>query len=197
MTKTFEEIDDKLADWISRQHMFFVGSAPLALDGHVNISPKGDLSWFTILGPHEVAYLDFVGSGAETIAHARENGRIVLMFCAFEGPPRIVRLHGRAEVLEPDCALAERFELPEHPVRSVIRVEVERIADSCGYGVPLMRFDGKRTQYDAWMDKKLRDDALDAYVAEKNALSIDGLPAWGLAPNGARPRFSGSDPSGV
>ena len=177
MGKIYTGIDEKLAAWIEQQHLFFVGSAPLAADGHVNVSPKGDLRWFRILGPNEVAYLDFVGSGAETIAHARENGRIVLMFCAFEGPPRIVRLHGRAEVLAPADALAARFDLPEHPVRSVIRVDVERIADSCGYGVPLMRFDGKRTQYDAWMDKKLRDDALDAYVAEKNAASIDGLPA--------------------
>jgi len=175
--KIYTAIDAKLAAWIEQQHLFFVGSAPLAADGHVNISPKGDLRWFRILGPTEVAYLDFVGSGAETIAHTRENGRIVLMFCAFSGAPRIVRLHGRAEVLEPDGALAERFELPEHPVRSVIRVDVERIADSCGYGVPLMRFEGRRTQYDAWMDKQLRDDALDAYVAEKNSLSIDGLPA--------------------
>jgi Pyridoxamine 5'-phosphate oxidase len=175
--KIYSGIDEKLAAWIMQQHLFFVGSAPLAADGHVNISPKGDLRWFRILAPTEVAYLDFVGSGAETIAHARENARIVLMFCAFEGPPRIVRLHGRAEVLAPDDALAERFDFPEHPVRSVIRVDVERIADSCGYGVPFMRFEGKRTQYEAWMEKKLRDDALDAYVAEKNALSIDGLPA--------------------
>jgi Pyridoxamine 5'-phosphate oxidase len=179
--KIYSGIDEKLAAWIEQQHLFFVGSAPLAADGHVNISPKGDVRWFRILGPTEVAYLDFVGSGAETIAHARENGRIVVMFCAFDGPPRIVRLHGRAEVLPPDDALAQRFELPEHPVRSVIRVDVERIADSCGYGVPLMRFEGKRTQYDAWMAKKLRDDALDAYVADKNTLSIDGLPAVGTA----------------
>lgn len=177
MGKIYSGIDDKLAAWIMQQHLFFVGSAPLAADGHVNISPKGDLRWFRILGPREVAYLDFVGSGAETIAHARENGRIVLMFCAFEGPPKIVRLHGTAEVLPPTHELAERFDPPEHAVRSVIRVDVERIADSCGYGVPLMRFDGKRTQYDAWVDKKVREGGLDDYVATKNAASIDGLPA--------------------
>jgi hypothetical protein len=99
------------------------------------------------------------------------------MFCAFDGPPRIVRLHGRAEVLPPSDDLAARFDPPEHAVRSVIRIDVERVADSCGYGVPLMQFEGKRTQYDAWVDKKVRDGALDDYVAEKNALSIDGLPA--------------------
>ena len=98
MGKVLDTIDDKLAGWIEAQHLFFVATAPLAEDGHVNVSPKGDLRWFRVLGPREVAYLDFVGSGAETIAHARENGRIVVMFCAFDGPPRIVRLHGRARV---------------------------------------------------------------------------------------------------
>jgi len=181
MGKIHPEIDEKLAAWLESQHLFFVASAPLADDGHVNVSPKGDLRWFRILGPREVGYLDFVGSGAETIAHARENGRIVMMFCAFEGPPRIVRLHGRASVALPGDPgfeeLVARFDPPEHAVRSVIRVEVERIADSCGYGVPLMRFDGKRSQYDQWVDKQLRDGDLNEYIAEKNAESIDGLPA--------------------
>jgi hypothetical protein len=181
MGKVLDTIDEKLVDWIEAQHLFFVASAPLAEDGHVNVSPKGDLRWFRVLGPREVAYLDFVGSGAETIAHAKENGRIVVMFCAFDGPPRIVRLHGRASVsLAGDPGfdeLAARFDPPEHAVRSVISVEVERIADSCGYGVPLMRFDGKRSQYEQWVDKKVRDGGFDDYVAEKNAESIDGLPA--------------------
>jgi predicted pyridoxine 5'-phosphate oxidase superfamily flavin-nucleotide-binding protein len=175
--KVYDGIDDHLRNWIGRQSLFFVGTAPLDGDGHVNVSPKGDLRWFRVLGPREVAYLDFVGSGAETIAHARENGRIVVMFCAFAGPPRVVRLHGRATVLPVDDELAAQFDPPEHPARSVIRVDVERIADSCGYGVPLMRYEGNRTQYDAWVEKKVRDGALDAYVAEKNARSIDGLPA--------------------
>lgn len=181
MGKVFDEIDERLASWIARQHVFFVGTAPLAADGHVNVSPKGDVGSFRVLGPREVAYLDLVGSGAETIAHARENGRIVVMFCAFEGPPRIVRLHGRATVVVPGSevfpALLARFDPPEHAVRALIRVDVERIADSCGYGVPLMRFEGRRNQYDRWVDKKRRDGGLDAYVAEKNAVSIDGLPA--------------------
>jgi Pyridoxamine 5'-phosphate oxidase len=177
MGKVYDAITDKQAEWIAAQHLFFVGTAPLAADGHVNISPKGDLRWFRILGGNEVAYLDFVGSGAETIAHARENSRIVVMFCAFDGPPKIVRLYGRAEVLAPDHELAAAFDPPEHAVRSVIRIDVDRVADSCGYGVPLMRFEGKRTQYDAWVDKKVRTGGLADYVAEKNAVSIDGLPA--------------------
>ncbi|HWX09519.1 MAG TPA: pyridoxamine 5'-phosphate oxidase family protein, partial [Gaiellaceae bacterium] len=94
MGKVYDGIDDKLSGWMAKQRLFFVATAPLAGDGHVNVSPKGDLRWFRVLGPREVAYLDFVGSGAETIAHARENGRIVVMFCAFEGPPKIVRLYG-------------------------------------------------------------------------------------------------------
>jgi len=175
------EIDEKLAAWIERQHLFFVATAPLAADGHVNVSPKGDLRWFRILGPKEIAYLDFVGSGAETIAHARENGRIVVMLCAFEGPPRIVRLYGRASVFLPGNTafgeLIERFDPPEHAVRSLIQIEVDRIADSCGYGVPLMSFDGKRPQFDKWAAKKAREGGFEAYIAEKNAESIDGLPA--------------------
>jgi hypothetical protein len=181
MGKVHDEIGPKLAAWIEAQRLFFVGTAPLAGDGHVNVSPKGDLRWLRILGPRRVAYLDFVGSGAETIAHLRENGRIVLMFCAFEGPPKIVRLHGRGEVLLPGrdgfAELLAAFDPPEHALRSLIRVEVERISDSCGYGVPLLRFDGRRSQYDDWVDRKLRDGGLDAYVAEKNAVSVDGLPA--------------------
>jgi hypothetical protein len=179
--KIYDAIDEKLAPWIEGQHLFFVGTAPLAADGHVNVSPKGDLRWFRILGPREVAYLDFVGSGAETIAHLRDNGRIVVMFCAFEGPPRIVRLHGRGEVVEPGDEgfdeLLAHFEPPEHALRSLIRIDVTRIADSCGYGVPLLRFDGKRSQYDAWADKKAREGGFDDYVAAKNRESIDGLPA--------------------
>jgi hypothetical protein len=181
--KVHAGIDDELAAWILRQHLFFVASAPLAADGHVNVSPKGDLRWFRILGPTEVAYLDFVGSGAETIAHARENGRIVVMLCAFDGPPRIVRLYGRASVLlpsEPEFAdLIERFDPPVHAVRSLISIELDRIADSCGFSVPLMAYEGKRTQFDKWVEKKARDGGLDDYIAEKNAASIDGLPAIG------------------
>ena len=141
-----------------------------------------------MLGPTTVAYLDIVGSGAETIAHLRENGRIVVMFCAFDGPPRIVRLHGRGEVLlagepEYDAVLAQAdFEDASAPEarRAIVRVEVSRIADSCGYGVPLMALEGQRPHAPLWAEKKLRTggvEQIDAYVAEKNALSIDGLPA--------------------
>jgi hypothetical protein len=178
MGKVFEAIDERLAAWIRQQHVFFVATAPLAADGHVNCSPRG-LDTLALLGPREVAWLDLTGSGAETIAHLRENGRIVLMFCAFEGPPRIVRLHGHGTVVEPGDpefpALRARFGAFEG-VRAVIRVACRRISDSCGYGVPLMRYEGERDQLAAWARRK-GPEGLRAYQAEHNTRSIDGLPA--------------------
>jgi hypothetical protein len=180
MAKTFETIDESLAEWIGRQHVFFVATAPSA-DGHVNCSPKG-LDSFVVLSPTTVAYLDLTGSGVETISHLQDNGRICIMFCAFDGPPRIVRLQGRGEVLQPSHpdfgVIAERF--PNYAgLRSVIRVECERIADSCGYAVPIMSFDHDRDTLLRWSEKR-GDEGLVAYRAEKNAVSIDGLP--GLTP---------------
>jgi Pyridoxamine 5'-phosphate oxidase len=186
--KVYTEIDERLRGWIARQPLFFVGSAPLAADGHVNVSPKGPIGSLRVLDGHTVAYLDAVGSGAETIAHLRENGRIVIMFCAFEGPPKIVRLHGRGEAVLPgDPRFAEllgrcAFDDPSVPEarRSIVLVDVERISDSCGYGVPEMSYEGDRPHLDAWAGKKLRvggEEALAAYQREYNSRSVDGLPA--------------------
>ena len=140
MGSTYPSIDGELAGFLSAQHVFFVATAPLDADGHVNLSPKGH-DTFRVVDPYTVAYLDLTGSGIETVAHLRENARIVFCFCAFEGPPRIVRLHGRGEVLEPSAPDFAKL-LPLFPafegVRSIIRVELRRIADSCGYAVPLM-----------------------------------------------------------
>lgn len=175
--RLLSSIDPDLETFIAAQAVFFVATAPLATDAHINLSPKG-LKTLRILGHDSVAYLDYPGSGAETIAHLRENGRIVLMFCAFEGPPRIVRLHGRGEVVEPqDPAFAAlRAGWGEGPEgRAIIRIAVDRISDSCGFGVPLMTFEGERTQLPAWMDRK-GDDGLRTYQTQKNAASIDGLP---------------------
>jgi Pyridoxamine 5'-phosphate oxidase len=181
MAKVFESIDERLEAWIARQRMFFVGTAP-SDGGHVNVSPKGPIETLRVLDERTVAYLDLVGSGAETIAHLRDNGRIVIMLCAFEGGPRIVRLHGTGEVLDGDAIdFPDATALPvQH--RSVIRVDVDRIADSCGYGVPLMGYEGERPQMRAWTERKLAKQgpgAIDDYKAEKNAVSIDGLPALG------------------
>ena len=178
MGKVFDGIDEKLAAWIGAQRMFFVATAPRSEAGHVNLSPKG-LDSFVVLDPRSVAYLDVVGSGAETIAHLRENGRITLMFCAFEGLPRIVRLYGRGEAIEPGdadfAALAARF--PHQPgTRSVIRVALTRIADSCGYGVPLYEYQGERSQIADWAERK-GPEGLRAYQLQRNRTSIDALPA--------------------
>lgn len=188
MGRVYDGIDDHQRAWIAEQALFFVGTAPLAADGHVNVSPKGPIGSLRVLDDHTVAYLDIVGSGAETIAHVRENGRIVVMLCAFSGPPRILRLHGTGTVHLPGeaeyRALVKRcaFDDPSVPEgrRSIVRVAVTRISDSCGYGVPLMSHDGEREHSRMWAQKKLRaggPDALRAYQAHNNAASIDGLPA--------------------
>jgi predicted pyridoxine 5'-phosphate oxidase superfamily flavin-nucleotide-binding protein len=193
VAKIYDAIDERWREWIARQPLFFVGTAPLAEDGHVNLSPKGPIGSLRVLDDHTVAYLDVIGSGAETIAHLRENGRIVVMLCAFEGPPRILRLHGRGEVVQADDPRFEElvaragFDQPGQPEarRAVVVVHVERIADSCGYGVPLMSYEGQRPHMEASSAKRLRalgPDALRDYQREKNTESIDGLPAVELAP---------------
>ncbi len=177
MGQVFEALDDRLTAFIRRQHVFFVATAPLAADGLVNLSPKG-LDTFAVLDGHRVAYLDLTGSGVETIAHLRENGRIAIMFCAFEGKPRILRLHGRGRPVvpsDPDFDELVGCFPPRPGVRSVIDVDVTRIADSCGFGVPLMDYRGERDQLDAWARAK-GPDRLSAYRAEKNVMSLDGLP---------------------
>lgn len=188
MGRVYDGIDEHQRAWIARQPLFFTATAPRAEDGHVNVSPKGPIGTLRVLDPHTVAYLDVVGSGAETIAHLRENGRIAVMLCAFSGPPRVLRLHGRGEVVVPEDArfdgLLERaqFAEPANPEarRSIVLVEVTRVGDSCGYGVPLLSYQGERPHQAAWAEKKLSTggpDALVRYQVERNAHSLDGLPA--------------------
>jgi hypothetical protein len=189
MATVFKSITPHHREWIARQAMFFVATAPLSADGHVNVSPKGPIGSFGVLDDHTVAYLDVNGSGIETIGHLRENGRIVVMFCAFAGPPRILRLHGRGEAIFPDderfgalqAQLSlENLSIPEAQ-RALIRVDVTRIADSCGYGVPLMAFEGMRPHHAASSAKKVRvkgEDGYRAFQHERGAATIDGLPAF-------------------
>ena len=178
MGKIYEQIDSTLETFIRAQHMFFVATAPLTANGHVNVSPKG-LDTLRVLDPHTLAYLDYVGSGAETIAHLRENGRIVVMMCAFQGPPLIVRFHGRGEVLEPQDQEYQRLRglFPAEPSgRAIIRIAIERISDSCGFGVPIQAFEKDRSQLPGWAARK-GEQGLTEYQKEKNRSSIDGLPA--------------------
>ena len=182
MGKSFEHINDELAAWLVSQPVFFVATAPLAADGLLNCSPKGNRQEFLVTGPRTVAYLDQTGSGVETIAHLKENGRVVVMFCAFAGPPRIVRLHGTGRSVVRDSPEFEPL-VRKFPggagvgVRSVIVVEVERIADSCGYGVPLMDFVEHRPTMDQWSQRKGEQGIRD-YWAEKNRRSIEDLEGF-------------------
>jgi hypothetical protein len=177
MGKVYPILDDALLEFIQKQKMFFVATAPLSAEGCVNVSPKGYES-FAVLDERTVAYLDLGGSGVETIAHLKENGRITLMFCAFEGEANILRLSGRGEAVcmgEPGfealLALFPGFER----ARAIIRVRLDRIADSCGWGVPFYAFQGERDQLRRWVDAKPYDEWAERRYAT-NAASIDGLP---------------------
>jgi hypothetical protein len=188
MGKTYATIDASLERWLNKQPLFFVATAPNDAEGHINLSPKGIDGTFRVLGPTTVAYVDVVGSGAETVAHLRENGRIVLMFCAFAGPPKIVRLHGEGRLVPPDdsefAALLTRFALAEDKrdqVRGIVIVEATRISDSCGFGVPRMDLVGERDQFDRWSEQQLAKNGPDwkaRYMAANNLASIDGLPGY-------------------
>lgn len=180
MGRIHEGINERLADWLVAQPVFFVATAPLDPDGLVNCSPKGNRGEFKVLGPARVAYLDQTGSGIETVAHVKENGRIVVMFCAFDGPPRIVRLHGWARVAEKGSdefeSLAASFDgAGGVGVRTIVVAELTRVSDSCGYGVPLMDFRSHRPTMDEWSERKGPEGIL-SYWEDKNTSSLDGLP---------------------
>ena len=180
MGKNYRGITPEIAEWIGRQRMFFVATAPLAPEGLINCSPKG-LDSLRILSAQEIAYIDLTGSGVETIAHARENGRIVFMFCAFDGPPKIVRLHGTADALpagSPGYQLLAPLFPAYRSARAIVRARVTRVSDSCGYAVPRYAYTGDRDTLIRWADNK-GDAGLAQYRREKNARSLDGLP--GLA----------------
>ncbi|MCI4644480.1 MAG: pyridoxamine 5'-phosphate oxidase family protein [Hyphomonadaceae bacterium] len=181
MGKTYDVLDDRLVAFIKAQKLFFVGTAPLDEDGHVNVSPKGYDS-FAILDELTVAWLDLGGSGIETLAHLKENGRITIMFCAFEGRPLILRLYGEGEAVQ--------FDDPRFPdllahfptfdrARSIIVIKLTRIQDSCGWGVPFYDFKGERDQLKRNWDHKYEkhgETGVNEGFFDNNAQSIDGLP---------------------
>lgn len=180
MATLHEDIDPAIRAFIEAQHVFFVATAPSGEGGHVNVSPKGIAGSFEVVDERTVAYLDVTASGAETVAHLRQNGRITLMFCAFEGPPNIVRLHGQGRVVflddEDYPAWAARF-AEQRGARAVIVVDVDRVSDSCGYGVPFLDYVGERELLPQFMDRKGPDGQAE-YRRRKNRASIDGLPAF-------------------
>lgn len=192
MAKVYAQLDERLTKFILAQPIFFVATAPCLSapgdGGHVNVSPKGYRDTFAILGPRTVAYLDLTGSGAETIAHLRQNGRITIMFCSFDRTPKILRLYGTGRVVLPadqdwPC-LAARFGFgagrgaERGNQRAIVVSELDRIADSCGYGIPVMAPAEERDLLTRWSERRTPEQ-LAAYRAEFNAVSIDGLPALG------------------
>ncbi|MFC5472138.1 pyridoxamine 5'-phosphate oxidase family protein [Cohnella suwonensis] len=177
MGKQFESMLPQHAEFIGKQKIYFVGSAPLSADGHVNLSPKGHDS-LRVLTPNKVAYLDLTGSGNETSAHIRENGRVTVMFCAFEGPPNILRLYGNGTVVLPGSEewdeLFPMFD-PIPGARQIIVVDVHLVQTSCGYAVPFMDYKEERETLKRWAEQK-GEDGLVAYRQEKNMRTIDGMP---------------------
>jgi hypothetical protein len=183
MGKTLEKLTPDLCRWIGEQRIFFVSTAPRSDSGHVNCSPKGG-DTLRILNHSQVAYLDFTGSGIETIAHLQENGRIVVMFCAFAGPPKIVRLHGKGEVIYPvdaDFSVLAALFAHARGARAIIRVNISRVSDSCGYSVPLYEFVRDRDALDKWVQSKTADE-LAEYRQKKNTVSIDGIRSYDSRP---------------
>ena len=177
MGKVFVQIADKVDEFIRAQHLFFVATAPLAADGHVNLSPKG-MDCFRILSPNRVAYLDMTGSGNETSAHIAENQRITFMFCAFEGAPNIVRLYGTGQTILRDTpdwnALIGNFSTTEY-MRQIIIADIHRVSTSCGYTIPFFDYQGERDTLERYWDSKGVENVPN-YQREKNMSSIDGLP---------------------
>jgi hypothetical protein len=176
MAKVFDRITSELQQFITQQQIYFVASAPLSPSGHINLSPKG-LDSFRVLTPNRVAYLDLTGSGNETSAHLQENGRITLMFCAFQGSPSILRLYGTGQTVLPHDpewqSLLAQFP-PMAGVRQIITADIDRVQTSCGFGVPLFQHQGQRSQLVTWAEKK-GEAGIAAYQQEKNRISIDGL----------------------
>ncbi|WP_283139071.1 pyridoxamine 5'-phosphate oxidase family protein [Rhizohabitans arisaemae] len=182
MGKTYPALDERLREFIREQPMYFVATAPTD-GGHVNVSPKGYADTFRVIDDRTIAYLDLDGSGVETIAHLRQNGRITVMFCAFSGPPKILRLYGRGRTVTPTCEgwtdLLGLFG-PHPGVRSIIVVDVHLITDSCGFSVPLMTYESDRDLLDRWSERKETQEKR-AYRAKNNRESIDGIPALSAA----------------
>lgn len=178
MGKVYDKIDESVKTWVDEQDLFFVATSPLANSGRVNCSPKG-MDSLRIMGEHRIAYADHIGSGSETIAHLRENGRIVLMLCAFKGAPKIMRFHGTGRVvLEGEVCFEELKENFSDMLglRAIIDIEVKRVSDSCGWGVPEYEMKNERDLLHNWADKKGKNGILN-YQKENNKSSIDGLPS--------------------
>ncbi|CAJ1945252.1 unnamed protein product [Cylindrotheca closterium] len=183
MGKLLDSICEHDVEFMAKQKVFFVATAPLSPHHRVNVSPKAPGTSLVVLNPHKVAYLDLTGSGSETASHLSENGRITILFCHLEeGPPRLMRLHGKARILlkeEADAELLSKFpsSLTSHPgFRAIYVMDVDRISSSCGYSMPIFSFDRYRTKLDDWTKNK-GSEGMAEYGLTKNSFSIDGIPS--------------------
>ena len=177
MGKLHHSISPAHKEFIKKQHIFFVATAPLSAEGRINLSPKG-LDCFKVLGENKVAYMDLISSGNETSAHTLENGRITIMFTSFEGTPNILRLYGKGFTILPETSdwdlYAPNFKI--YPsTRQIIVADIDLIQTSCGFGVPLYNYKGERDIHFDWANKK-GSNGLQEYIKEKNLVSLDGLP---------------------
>lgn len=176
MAKQFPALDPEKQAFIERQHMFFTASG--ASEGHINLSPKG-LDALRVLGPNAVVYLDRTGSGNETAALLRVDGRLTIMFCAFEGAPMILRLYGQGRIIKRGSneyanLLAEKFGGDEPPgARHMVRLDFDLVQTSCGFAVPLYEYQRERVALTRWATAR-GEDGLDAYRRQKNMISLDG-----------------------
>lgn len=177
MGKFFEHINDHHKEFIKKQKIFFVATAPLSKDGHINLSPKG-MDCFRVLSNHTVAYMDLVSSGNETSAHTLENGRITFMFCSFDGPPNILRLYGKGYTVLRETKKWDELSplftiLPS--TRQLIVADIHKVQTSCGFGVPLYEYVGEREQHHLWAERK-GPEGIQQYKIDNNLVSMDGLP---------------------
>jgi hypothetical protein len=177
MGKLYDSIKPAHKEFIEKQHIFFVSTAPLRADGRINLSPKG-LDCFKVLSENKVAYMDLISSGNETSAHTLENGRITIMFCSFEGSPNILRLYGKGYTVLPDSedwkVYVPHFKIYQS-TRQIIVANIDLVQTSCGFGVPLFNYVGERNIHFEWAEKKGEDGLLD-YIQKNNLKSLDGLP---------------------
>jgi hypothetical protein len=177
MGKLHDSIKPAHQEFIEKQHIFFVSTAPLSADGRVNLSPKG-LDCFRVLGENKVGYMDLISSGNETSAHTLENGRITIMFCSFEGAPNILRLYGKGFTVLSGTKEWEQYS-PHFTIypstRQLIVADIDLVQTSCGFGVPLYAYNGERDIHFEWAEKK-GADGLHEYIQKNNLTSLDGLP---------------------
>ena len=178
MGKFSDSISPAHQEFIKQQHIFFVASAPLSAEGHINLSPKG-MDAFRVLGNNKIGYMDVISSGNETSAHTLENGRITIMFCSFDKTPNILRLYGKGFAVLPNSAdwdlYAPHFTIYQS-TRQIIVADIHLVQTSCGFGIPVFDFMSERDIHFKWAEQE-GAKGLQEYIKINNLKSLDGLPS--------------------